>query len=157
MPCTLCDVTSSSFASALKEAMTAARVDAQALARRTGIGTSTVYAYLGGTRKPTAKSIDKIADELRVDGAMRRRMYAAIDATPDDADLADTAADLIRSLPSTLDRRLAVELLRTQLRVAQESPPHATVEAGARGTVTSLANRQTPVPESPPPPGPRGK
>lgn len=119
------------FATALTDAMTEAEVEAKELARRTGLGLSTVYAYRSGLREPSVGNARLIARKLvDIKPATRNRLLSAAKAEEPD-DLPALAADLVSALPGK-QRELAVALLRTQVELSRPRRTKETQDATAK-------------------------
>lgn len=103
------------LAAALDAALKECDKPIKEVAHLTGISIKTLYAYRSGGRTPPRDVLDTLVTVMDITEATTARIYSAagIDL---DADSADVAADIIRSLPSDLERRLAVEVLRTMAR-----------------------------------------
>lgn len=85
------------------------------VAHRAGVADKTLYAYRSGGRTPPRDVLDVLISVMEISPGTRARLYEAAGVDLD-ADSADVAADIVRSLPSEHDRRLAVELLRAMAR-----------------------------------------
>lgn len=74
------------FAGILKKALTASNgkpLAAAALARRTGLSRSTMYAYLAGSSLPSPKSLDLLLTAVGVPAGQQRRLSTLRDAAAD--------------------------------------------------------------------------
>jgi transcriptional regulator with XRE-family HTH domain len=136
--------TGSAFGAALADAMRAERVEVKELARRAGVGDSTVYAYLSGRRHPSRERIGMLADALHLDEQGRRGLFATAGLTVD-TDLPEVAAGIVRKLPPE-ERERAVEVLRALYRTFPREPVTRAQQARedarkARVTSTNLRAR----------------
>lgn len=124
--------TLSPLGAALRAAMDECGKPVKEVARQAGLPGATLYAYRAGTRVPPRDTLDALLNVMNVSDGTVARVYAAagIDAA---ADPGDVAADIIRSLPNGRDRRLAIELLRTQARftLAKRNSEREQVQARA--------------------------
>lgn len=100
------------LAAALDAALKECEKPIKEVAHLTGISFKTLYAYRAGSRTPPRDVLDKLVGVMDISDAMQARIYTAAGVDLN-VSSADVAADIVRSLPSDHERRLAIELLRT--------------------------------------------